>query len=587
MAVISKGQTFATGDQVTASKLNNLADNATFASGAVDNVSTQLSGGAIIVRDGGITTAKIAPNALNGVEVTATGSIEPRTLEDRFADTVNVRDFGAVGDAVTDDYAAIQEAIDSLDEFGGTLFFPRGNYLVLSELDLNKPGVTLIGVGSGSMWDIDDINAGTTIQGGSTTGSVIRIRYENCSIKNIRVSSSAARYAAAINDTAANCNVGIRVEADDVGAPEGDVFHTNLDNVGVFYQPNSGILFVGRTNGSTLNNVSCSRNKKHGMDFDDGTATGRTNLVDPGYVTIYNGHTSRNSGYGLKIGGGTSTNTTYRFTVINHDSYNNNADLAFRENSAFYDSFINSDGSTFLNCAFDGSDIDGIPNSHGAVAVAGYGCTFIEPRLLSCIRAIRVVAVSGRTTYGAHFLNCHFRDVSATEPVTLDNGTRFTKITVFDPTSSSYSDLIDNNDQVGTDVVYGGIKRFSGVIQANSFCSIKQLTIEDNEATSILFSGTFTYGSVMIASNTDSSGNCLAAFRVGTSPFASVMAGEANVNGTTGILGGTTGSDNKLTLGAHTDGRLYIENRTGAQRTLYLTFFNLSSDSSLTNGLGA
>ena len=47
MAVISKGQTFAAGDQVTASKLNNLADNATFASGAVDNVSTQLSGGAI------------------------------------------------------------------------------------------------------------------------------------------------------------------------------------------------------------------------------------------------------------------------------------------------------------------------------------------------------------------------------------------------------------------------------------------------------------------------------------------------------------------------------------------------------------
>jgi len=64
MAVISKGQTFATGDQVTASKLNNLADNATFASGAVDNVSTQLSGGAIVVKDGGVTTTKIADSAV-------------------------------------------------------------------------------------------------------------------------------------------------------------------------------------------------------------------------------------------------------------------------------------------------------------------------------------------------------------------------------------------------------------------------------------------------------------------------------------------------------------------------------------------
>jgi hypothetical protein len=60
MAVISKGQTFATGDQVSALKLNNLADNATFASGAVDNVSTQLSGGAIVVKDGGVTFAKLS-----------------------------------------------------------------------------------------------------------------------------------------------------------------------------------------------------------------------------------------------------------------------------------------------------------------------------------------------------------------------------------------------------------------------------------------------------------------------------------------------------------------------------------------------
>jgi hypothetical protein len=60
MAVITKGTTFANGDQVTAEKLNNLADEATFASDAVDNVSTQLSGGGIIVKDGGITPAKLS-----------------------------------------------------------------------------------------------------------------------------------------------------------------------------------------------------------------------------------------------------------------------------------------------------------------------------------------------------------------------------------------------------------------------------------------------------------------------------------------------------------------------------------------------
>jgi microcystin-dependent protein len=69
MAVISKGQTFATGDQVTALKLNNLADNATFASGAVDNVSTQLSGGAIVVKDGGVTTAKLNDSAVTTAKI--------------------------------------------------------------------------------------------------------------------------------------------------------------------------------------------------------------------------------------------------------------------------------------------------------------------------------------------------------------------------------------------------------------------------------------------------------------------------------------------------------------------------------------
>ena len=60
MAILSKGTDFTTGDQVTATKLDELVDNATFASGAVDNSTTQLDGsGRIIVKDGGITAAKL------------------------------------------------------------------------------------------------------------------------------------------------------------------------------------------------------------------------------------------------------------------------------------------------------------------------------------------------------------------------------------------------------------------------------------------------------------------------------------------------------------------------------------------------
>jgi hypothetical protein len=91
MAVISKGTTFATGDQVTAGKLNNLADAATFASGAVDNVSTQLSGGAIIVKDGGVTTAKIADDAVTTAKI-ASSAVTTTEIADNNVTTSKIAD---------------------------------------------------------------------------------------------------------------------------------------------------------------------------------------------------------------------------------------------------------------------------------------------------------------------------------------------------------------------------------------------------------------------------------------------------------------------------------------------------------------
>lgn len=74
MAILAKGTDFTTGDQVTATDLDNLVDAATFDSGAVDSSTTQLSGGSIIVKDGGITAQKLDSSAANGELFIGNGS---------------------------------------------------------------------------------------------------------------------------------------------------------------------------------------------------------------------------------------------------------------------------------------------------------------------------------------------------------------------------------------------------------------------------------------------------------------------------------------------------------------------------------
>jgi hypothetical protein len=50
----------------------------------------------------------------------------------------NVTDYGAVGDGVTDDTAAIQAAINAANPRGGIVYFPRGDYLISSGLTIDN-----------------------------------------------------------------------------------------------------------------------------------------------------------------------------------------------------------------------------------------------------------------------------------------------------------------------------------------------------------------------------------------------------------------------------------------------------------------
>jgi len=86
MSVITKGKTFANGEQLTAGKLNQMLDAAVFSSAAVDNTKTTLSGGAITIAPDAITSTEVAQSFLDtiypigSIYTNATDSTNPGTL---------------------------------------------------------------------------------------------------------------------------------------------------------------------------------------------------------------------------------------------------------------------------------------------------------------------------------------------------------------------------------------------------------------------------------------------------------------------------------------------------------------------------
>ena len=88
------------------------------------------------------TTGFIYPN---NVLVTATGSSNARTLANRFADAINVKDYGATGNGTTDDTAAINSALSSILTTGGNIIVPEGTYLISGTLRVPSNTTMLIG----------------------------------------------------------------------------------------------------------------------------------------------------------------------------------------------------------------------------------------------------------------------------------------------------------------------------------------------------------------------------------------------------------------------------------------------------------
>ena len=139
--------------------------------------STDPAKGAALVGFAGATVAdalaaRVTSAALSNAVDTNRGAAlvgyRGRTVHARLGDTASVKDFGATGDGVTDDTAALQAAIDATT---GVLFIPAGTYKTTSTLSWTKSDLWVEGEGEGATKIVPNFAAGDVFLVGNGTAN--------------------------------------------------------------------------------------------------------------------------------------------------------------------------------------------------------------------------------------------------------------------------------------------------------------------------------------------------------------------------------------------------------------------------------
>lgn len=239
---------------------------------------TPLSGSEIVpLVQGGVT--KRATVTQIGT-VTATGTTTPRTLPDRFADAVSVKDFGAVGDGVADDTAAFNSAHASLPANGGQIYVPPGTYKVSTSISFTKPTL-LIGAGVSA----------STLKTSSAIADVIVFDCAYCAVQDLGFDASVTRTSGSYIHITINC-IRSRVRdflmlngftgitavcADTIWIENGDIFDTQTGGYGIRFV-GDGVTPGG--NDLYVNHVTMSGSSNRATAGIQITNNGAINITD-------------------------------------------------------------------------------------------------------------------------------------------------------------------------------------------------------------------------------------------------------------------------------------------------------------------
>jgi hypothetical protein len=257
---------------------------------------------------------------------------------------VNVLDYGAVGDGVTDDAAAIQAAIDSIDDgTGGIINVPPGTYQLGATLTIALGDITLAGSGRGN----------TILRASHSAGPVVRIKKSYSHVHDMSILATSGRTAGA-----AGSNFGIQFECDDLAdSTDLRIWHCSLKNLYVYAQPNHNIVTIGAAYMHLYENVESNSSGGHGFAIGLGAnETGRANVPPPpGVMTLTNCGGFRNAGHCLAAGHPSDTVITpsLRVMLLNFDCAYNAQDAGVRHEQA--EVYLRGSNHSATGCAMNGA----------------------------------------------------------------------------------------------------------------------------------------------------------------------------------------------------------------------------------------
>ena len=270
-----------------------------------------------------------------------------RSVQTKLRETVSVKDFGAVGDGVTDDTAAIQAAITYASTNGYTLFSPPGVYNHTG-LTISKP---LKWVGSsirGPVYGVQTNFTGAVFQYTPTTGNALTITAASLlSNQGLAVEMESLVFEGNKNIVGASSGGGVNL----VGDTAGETFFVSsstFKNVHVRNAKDSAWTITGTCFLNSWYDCSGVYSGAYGLTHNKGSGNPTNNNWFGGYL-------SDNTLAGLNCNGGKMTLTATNISqnagggVIQDGGYLILENCDYEQNTGTSVAVTNSSGATFIN----------------------------------------------------------------------------------------------------------------------------------------------------------------------------------------------------------------------------------------------